>query len=107
MSRRDIEYRPHVWPEILQATERYESEKAGLGGEFVDKLDSCFLRIVEHPEQFPLALRRPPVYRAMVDRFPYAVYFVAEQSRVVVISVVHTKRSAGQWKRHTRRSRNN
>jgi plasmid stabilization system protein ParE len=107
MSRKDIEYRPHVWPSVLQAAEWYEGEKAGLGGDFVDELETCFLRISEHPEQFPLALRRPAVHRAMVNRFPYAVYFVAEPSRVVVISVVHLKRAAGQWKRHTRRPRSN
>jgi hypothetical protein len=55
MSRKDIEYRPHVWPSVLQAAEWYEGEKAGLGGDFVDELETCFLRISEHPEQFPLA----------------------------------------------------
>jgi hypothetical protein len=53
MSRKDIEYRPHVWPSVLQAAEWYEGEKAGLGGDFVDELETCFLEFRSIRNNFP------------------------------------------------------
>jgi plasmid stabilization system protein ParE len=38
------------------------------------------------------------VQRALTHRFPYAVYFVAEPERIVVIGVFHQHRDPSSWR---------
>ncbi len=48
------------------------------------------------PESFPVIYKN--VRRAVVSRFPYAVFYVAEPA-VVVLAVLHTSRDPAIWPR--------
>ena len=51
--------------------------------------------IQRHPEGF--ALVRGEVRRALVMRFPYAVFFTIESDRIVVLTIMHTSRNPEAW----------
>ncbi len=74
----------------------YERQVRGLGPRFLDALDDVQARIVGFPLHFPEVA--PDVRRALLRRFPYAIYFVARAERVVVIAVLHQHRNASIWK---------
>jgi plasmid stabilization system protein ParE len=76
----------------------YEEQREGLGARFIVELDGVLDRIGRSALQFPLL--DPPVRRALLHRFPYAVYFVAEASggQPVVLAVLHQHRDPDAWR---------
>jgi plasmid stabilization system protein ParE len=77
------------------ASEWYEERRAGLGGEFLRAARATLAGIARAPEQFPVA--RSPIRRALVRRFPYAIYFFPEPGQTVVIGVLHVRRDPHVW----------
>jgi len=94
MSRRLI-IRPEAEAETGEAFEWYEDCNPGLGNEFLLCLDAAFNSILRSPDQYPRIHRA--VRRALLRRFPYEVFFVADEKQIVVISVFHAKRNPKWW----------
>ena len=75
----------------------YENEREGLGQEFRATIEQYFQRIADNPEWFPEV--RGEVRRAVVlRRFPFAIHFLIEAERIVILSVFHTSREPEQLK---------
>ena len=75
----------------------YEKEQAGLGSEFLDELRATYDRLADGPlayQDLRLGIRR-----ALVRRFPYAVYFAVEGDVIVVLAVLHVSRHPAEWQR--------
>jgi plasmid stabilization system protein ParE len=87
---RELIVRPEAEADIKQAFEWYESRIVGLGSEFLLVLDAAFSSILRNHLSYPVVYKN--VRRALTRRFPFAVFFVVEESRVVVLSVFHVKR---------------
>ena len=65
--------RPEAQKGILAAAQWYEDQQSGVGRRFVSEIDAAFMRINSSPEHYPLLYRN--LRRALVQKFPYAVYF--------------------------------
>ena len=48
-------------------------------------------------ESFPVVYQ--DVRRALTKRFPYGIYFVLDDSRIIVIAIFHAKRNPKTWQR--------
>ena len=76
--------------EFEEAAGWYETQRDGLGFEFIDEVDRVLMRIA-HQQRFataPIAMVEGGVIRReFVERFPYVVVFVEtnEQRRVIMI----------------------
>ncbi len=96
-----IEYRlisePSVELDVEAAFEWYEKEQSGLGVEFLDELRATYNRIADSPLKYQ-ELRRD-IRHALLNRFPYAVYFAVEGNLVVVVAVLHAGRDPAEWQR--------
>src|SRR3989442_886364 len=68
----------------------YENQRAKLGVEFAVEIDETLQRISRAPELYPRI--RGEIRRALVHRFPYAVHYITEHDRIVVLAVFHVKR---------------
>jgi plasmid stabilization system protein ParE len=80
---------PEAEAELDEAFTWYEGRTAGLGSEFLRAVRAAFALIRRNPEQFP---RVPDdIRRALVRRFPYAVYYVVEPDHVSVFAVIRTR----------------
>jgi len=77
----------------------YEDCNPGLGDEFLLCLDAAFGSILRSPRQYPLVHRT--TRRALIRRFPYEVFFVEEDRRIVVVAVFHAKRDPKCWRDRT------
>jgi plasmid stabilization system protein ParE len=86
--------------EIESAFLWYEKELAGLGHEFLEELRKTYNQIVDGPLKYPKL--RSNTRRALLKRFPYAVYFVIDSETIVVLAVFHTSRDPVQWQRRSR-----
>jgi plasmid stabilization system protein ParE len=69
----------------------------GLGAEFLDELRATYNRIVDGSLKYQEL--RAGIPRALLKRFPYAVYFAIEADSVVIVAVLHASRDPAQWQR--------
>ncbi|NBD16114.1 MAG: type II toxin-antitoxin system RelE/ParE family toxin [Cyanobacteria bacterium] len=88
-------FRPEVQEEVNEAYNWYEKQKLGLGDEFLDSVEQTLNRVSSMPESYQVAYR--DVRRAVVKRFPYAVYYRVISSRVVVTAIFHVRRDPKSW----------
>jgi len=72
--------------DLRSAFEWYEAERAGLGGEFLMEVGKRLDEIGQYPEACPVLYRE--VRRALVARFPYAIFHVVMPNKVVVLAVL-------------------
>jgi plasmid stabilization system protein ParE len=90
-----IVFRESAARQFREAQDWYESQRAGLGAEFARSLEAVVNRIARQPEGAPLVWE--DVRRAYLKRFPYAVFFILEPDRVVVLSCMHHRRNPASW----------
>jgi plasmid stabilization system protein ParE len=90
-------FRDRVGEDLAGAYGWYEERRIGLGEEFLATVEESLDAIEEFPEMF--ALVHAEVRRAMVPRFPYAVFYRVEPKQVVVLTVLHTARDPKLWPR--------
>jgi plasmid stabilization system protein ParE len=81
--------------EFIEASAWYETKRLGLALEFMAEIDRCVSLVSEHPLQF--AVVREDIRRIVANRFPYSVYFRAEENRIVVLAVFHGSRDPAIW----------
>jgi toxin ParE1/3/4 len=91
---------PRAELDIAAAYQWYEREGAGLGLEFLQELSSAYDRIVEDPLKYRDL--ESGIRRALLRRFPYAVYFAVESNVVVILAVLHVSRNPAEWQRRRR-----
>ena len=83
--------------DLIEAHEWYESRVAGLGVRFRTAIEAVVSRIASSPRQFPVVHRN--VRRALVRRFPYALFFVMDSEALLVIACFHCSRDPAHWQR--------
>ena len=75
----------------------YLEQRPGLGGQFLRAVDACIGAILRHPEAYALVDRK--MRRALLRRFPYAVFFEVGEAEILVYAVFHCARDPRSWKR--------
>jgi plasmid stabilization system protein ParE len=88
---------PAVDLEIEAAFDWYENERTGLGVEFPDELRATYNRIGDGPLKYRKL--RGGIRRALLRRFPYAIYLAIDVEIVVVVAVLHASRDPAEWQR--------
>ena len=63
--------------------------------DFVARVQKVFDRIAVNPRMHAVALA--DIRKAVVTRFPYCVYYRADDTRVEVLAVFHTSRDPSIW----------
>ena len=98
-----VVYRRKVGRDLAAGFGYYEDQIEDLGEKFLTAVDSTFDAIEHFPEMF--ARIHGEVRRALVSRFPYAVFYRVESRQVVVLTVLHTSRDPNVWPRPRRSAR--
>lgn len=89
--------RPLAEQEIAEAILWYEEHDVGLGGEFLRAVDVRLGDIKRRPDSVPEVY--PRIRRALLARFPYALFFVVTEEVINVIACMHTRRDPRRWQR--------
>ena len=92
---RQVVFRPEAEDEVLEAREWYEARRSGLGKEFAQAVDETVSRIIEHPLAYQRAHKE--TRRAVLSRFPFAVYYRIAGEEVVV-QAVHGRQDPSRWR---------
>jgi toxin ParE1/3/4 len=86
--------RPNAEADLQEACSWYESQRAGLGDEFLDEVRRAVGLLETDPERRPLYYR--DFRRLLTRRFPYKLFYRIEGDRVIVFRILHAKRKH-QW----------
>ncbi len=86
--------------DIEEAFNWYESQDQGLGKSFIRCLDSKIDSIHNNPLHFQI-VQKPSIRRALVNRFPFSIYYINQEDLISIIAVLHQHRSPESWKNRT------
>lgn len=95
--RRYADFTPEAETDLEEAFGWYQEQVPGLGHEFLAAVEKQLEQIVANPRQYQT--RHRGVRRAIMKRFPYAVFYTVEDPAVVVLAVEHQSRDPEHWKR--------
>lgn len=82
--------------EFVDAVDRYNAKRPGLGYEFAAEVRSAFERIGAFPDAWPLFSARSR--RCILSRFPYGILYQIRTDRILVVAVMHLKRDPEIWR---------
>ena len=82
--------------ELDEAIKYYNSERSGLGDEFLTEVLGSLERIAEHPKAWHRYSRR--TRRCQTRRFPYGIVYQAAAKSILVVAIAHLHRKPGYWK---------
>jgi toxin ParE1/3/4 len=92
-----IVFAPEAQAEFEAAVEWYEAKAVGLGERFVSHVDDVLQLVEETPAGFPKWNVDLRFRRAVVQRFPYVVFYRDLGDRIEVVAVAHGAREPGYW----------
>lgn len=92
-----IVFHPKAKQEFYDAISWYEEQKKGLGLKLLSAVEETLSRIKTNPELFPKVHKN--FQMAVVEIFPYSIFFKVEKGDILVLSVFHQKRKPSVWKK--------
>jgi plasmid stabilization system protein ParE len=90
-----IVLRPAAQEEFDEAVDWYEQQSAGLGVEFLNRVEEALDRISATPEPYSIVFQE--MRRIVVRKFPYLIYYRVEPEQIVVLAIFHNKREPKTW----------
>ncbi len=90
-------FAPSARAEFEAAAVWYESHAGGLGERFVASVDEMVVRIGAAPREFPVWEGDRRFRRAVVQQFPYVIFFRELSDGIEVVPVAHAEREPGCW----------
>ena len=91
---------PEAEAELREAFDWYESQRAGLGADFLLCVEAAFTSARDRPHSFPFI--HSMTRRVLVRRFPYLVLFRDLPAQTVVLGVMHAARDPKAFVRRAR-----
>jgi plasmid stabilization system protein ParE len=87
--------RPDAELDLAEAYSWYEARVSGLGSDFLLSIDASLSSIQRTPEMYLIVYKN--VRRGLVRRFPYGVFYVVEEDRIVILGILHARRDPKTW----------
>ena len=90
----------HILPEAEQDAADgygwYEERQPGLGEEFLRCVEACVQSIRRNPEIYGIV--HESYRRALVRRFPYAVFYEYAEDTVTIYAIFHCSQDPRKWR---------
>ena len=91
---------PEASTELEKAALWYESQRPGLGAEFLDAIDATLDRIATWPQAAPRVSGVSgdvPARKAPVSGFPYHIAYLDMPDTIRILAFAHDRREPGYW----------
>ena len=92
----DLVVAPEAEQDVAEAYAWYEDRRVGLGEELLGCIDACVAGVCRSPGSW--AVVQENYCRALVRRFPYAVFYEHQGDTVTIYGVLHTSRDPQKWR---------
>lgn len=79
-----------------QAVGWYEKQRNGLGKDFLASVDEALEKLRQWPDFGGVVYKQ--LRRANLRRFPYGVFYQIVGERIIVVGILHGRRSPRLWK---------
>ncbi len=86
-----VVFSPDAAQDVTEARAWYEGQRKGLGERFVEAIDARIDALRINPEIH--AIVRKGYRRAIVNRFPYAIYYKHTEDILEIWAVLHASRN--------------
>ena len=96
-SPREVIVRREAQLEVQEAFRYHEDKSDGLGFEFLRSLDASLQSVKRNPLAYQTIYKE--VRRVLLRKFPYALFYIAEENRIVVIACLNQSRNPIDWLR--------
>lgn len=83
--------RPEAENDLKEAFSWYESNRSGLGFEFIIQVDAGLKFLKENPLCHPIEFN--DTRKHLVRRFPYKIIYLVQNEKIIVLAVLHEKRN--------------
>lgn len=83
--------RPEAEDDLKEAFSWYEDKRAGLGYDFLLHVDAGINFINRNPEIHPIEYKG--TRKHLIKRFPYKIIYLVEKEKIIILAVIHGKRS--------------
>src|ERR671918_647818 len=91
-----IRFTPEADGGLAEACQWYARQRANLDIEFMERIDKALSRIFRSPQSYPIVYRT--LRRAVVRRFPFAIFYEVIADELRVVAVFHSRRNPDVWK---------
>jgi plasmid stabilization system protein ParE len=88
-------FRAAAAADLEEAFQWYQTQRVGLGEEFLVAVKSVLDDAVRHPEKYPVVHRE--TRRALIPRFPYGLFYRILDEQIVVVACMHGRRNPRRW----------
>lgn len=88
---------PEAELDVDEAYSWYQAQGPALAADFLRAVNTSIASIHRNPEAYQLV--DPTMRRALLRRFPYAVFYEVGSLGIVVYAVFHCARNPRAWKR--------
>jgi len=91
---------PEAEVELREAAAWYKERSPEVARRFLSEVRALAKLVAKMPLRFPVLVDphlEPPVRRALVPGFPYALVFVIAADTVHILAVAHQHRMPGYW----------
>lgn len=95
--KRTVIIRPEAENDLKEAFSWYEDKRKGLGHDFLLQVDAGMRAIERNPRVDPTKYKG--TRRHFVKRFPYKIIYISEEIKIIVLAIIHEKRSPNLTKR--------
>ena len=92
----EIIIRPEARLDILDAFSWYQEQRPGLGLDFKLCVDEVFSKLRRRPNIYKKVHKE--VRRVVTQRFPFGVFYLIENNKVIALAVLHARRDPKKWK---------
>lgn len=86
---------PKVQTDIEEATLWYDKQKKGLGKELLLSIEGEINLIIRNPYTYQIS--RNEFRRALIQKFPYNIFYRIESGKVIIMALWHFKRKPFGW----------
>ena len=93
----EVIIRPEAENDLKEAFMWYENKRAGLGYDFLLQVDAGLRFIKRNPQIRPIEYKS--TRKHLLKRFPYKIIYLFEKEKIIVLAVIHSKRSPAFMKK--------
>ena len=86
-----VKIRPEAENDLKEAFSWYEDKRLGLGYDFLLQVDAGLKFIERNPEVHSLEYKG--IRKHLIKRFPYKIIYLVEKEKIIVLAVIHGRRS--------------
>ncbi len=88
--------RPEAEEDLTQAFEWYESQRKGLGHDFLLCVEAGLARVSRNPGIYGKVYK--DIRRVLIDRFPFGIFYIDNENNIIVLAVLHARRNPNTWR---------